>query len=189
MATEQQIYEMLTRIDHPVFKRDMSAVTDQNSPWNSIWNRLLAKQFVRLQTAVASLAANAYPYTCDANTIDRWEETYFNFTKPDLTLTERRTELLVQINRRFTMSEPDVEQAAFAITGQTPTVIRNGYYGGWILDESVLDFDTIFNADSDGTSTYWVIFSSPVDSALLKLLDEKLTGIEKGGSRHIFVLP
>lgn len=189
MATEQQIYEMGVRTDHPVFAKDFSTSVSGTSPFNSIINRLFARQMVKLQTAIASFQANSFPQSCDENTIDRWEETYFGYVKTGLTLDDRKAALLIKINTRLTMSLPDVISASIAITGQTPTVIRSAYYSGWVLDQSVLDFDTVFAGGLGDAQTYIVIFSEAVDSSVLKLLDDQLTKIEKGGSNHIFLLP
>ncbi|MGZ3687134.1 MAG: hypothetical protein ACXWPM_00080 [Bdellovibrionota bacterium] len=191
MATEQQLYEFLTRIDHPVFSRDLAATTDENSPFNSVMNRLMARQLAKLQAAILSLYANMFPQTADENTIDRWEETYFGFTKIGLPLAQRVEELLVKINSRVRMGVPDVILLAQSIVGKTPIVIRNLYFQGWVLDVSVLDISTVFSGPSqnDDGSEYAVIFTEPVDSGLLKRLDDGLTLIEKGGSRHVLLAP
>ncbi len=191
MATEQEIYEMLARIDHPVFPRDMSDTTDADSPFNSIMNRLRAKQLVKLNTAIASLALNAYPNTCDENTIDRWEQTYFGFVKASGTIEERRVALLIKIATRLTMSATDVLALALAITGQTPTLTRNLWFGRWLIGTARIGVDNyVQTGDADGHSaTYLLRFAASVDSALRIQLDKALTQIEKGGSRHAIVTP
>jgi hypothetical protein len=191
MATEQQFYEMLTRIDHPVFPKDMSTVTDSNSPFNSVMNRLRARQFVKLQAAINSLSGNSFPQTCDENTIDRWEETYFGFTKPDLLLVDRKAALLIKINRRLTMSAPDVLALAQSITGQTPELTRSLWKSGWIIGTSIIGKNTYIASGTDNShsAVYVLRFLTSVDSALIKLLDSILTQIEKGGSRHSIIVP
>jgi hypothetical protein len=191
MATEQELYEFLYRIDHPVFPRDMSTVTNAISPFNSIMNRLWARQLVKLNVAVASLQANAFPQTADENTIDRWEETYFGYNTPGLPLADRITNLLVKINQRLTMSVTTVIAVAQAITGQTPTVVRNIYWRGWVIGQSAIGRTTIIGTGTAGahSSKYVLIFDSSIDPTLKKRLDTVLTAIEKGGSSHSIVSP
>lgn len=187
MALEQNYYEMLARTDHPVFKRDFSSVTDVNSPFNSIMNRLFAKQLKLLQDDIDLVHQNSYPHLATELSINQWEETFFGFTKPDLDLATRIEQLLIKINKRFKMNVDDVIAAARSITGVTPIVIRNLYFGGWVLDVSALDVDSVLSGSSQSADSGWylVIFSEPVSSFLLQKLDEELTKIEKGGSRHI----
>lgn len=191
MATEQQYFEMLGRIDHPVFPRDMATETNADSPFNSIMNRLMARQLVKLQAAIDSLALNILPHTCDDNTIDRWEERYFGFTRVGLSLAERKAAVLVKRNRRFTMSAPDAVAIALAITGQTPEIIRSIWTSGWVIGQSAIGVNTIIAAGTAGdhSSVYILKFADSVDSTLKKLLDKTLTQIEKGGSRHSIIAP
>lgn len=190
MATEQQVYEMLARVDHPVFPRDLNPVTTSTSPFNSIMNRVLAKQFVRLNAAIASLQLNEFPQTCDANTIDRWEYT-FGLSNATLPLADRIIALLNKINQHITMSAPTVISIAQSITGQTPYVVRNVYWTGWIIGSSIIGINTVIGGGTSGShsSVYIVIFTSPITSAQRKLLDSTLTTIEKGGSSHAIVAP
>lgn len=191
MATEQEIYEFLARIDHPVFPKDMAAVTDEHSPFNSVMNRLVAKAFVRLQAAIDSLSANSFPHTCDEKTIDRWEQTYFGFTKTGQAIETRKAELLVKINTRLTMSEPDAKAVALAITGQTPEIIRSIWSRGWVIGQSAIGRSTVIASGTSGahSTVYVLIFKNSIDSKLKRLLDRTLTQIEKGGSRHSIVAP
>lgn len=186
MSTEQKYYELLTRTDHPVFRRDFSQSSDINSPANSIMNRIFADQLKKFRDLFNEMKLNAFPNTVTALSIDDWELQYFGFTKPSLSLTQRIDELLIKFNKRFTMSLQDVIDISRAITGQTPLVTRNINLGGWILDEGVLGFTTTFGGTGGSLiGTYLVTFLNPVDPELLQRLDERLTIIEKGGSRHI----
>jgi hypothetical protein len=191
MSREQKYYELLARTDHPVFKRDLAAETTADSPFNSIFNRLLARQLEKLRLATEEIEANKFPHTCRASGIDQWEETYFGFTKTGLDLETRKDELLLKINGRIRMSAPDVEKAAKAITGLVPRVIRNLYFDGWVLGSSALGIDTILSGANQAVDsfTYVVVFDVPVDGYLLKKLDDELTKIEKGGSTHVIIAP
>jgi hypothetical protein len=190
-ATEQQYYEFLARTDHPVFERDFSAVQTADSPLNSILNRVMARQLINLRADLDGVALNVFPQQADVDNIGKWEERYFGFTKPSKALGLRQSELLTRINRRIHMSVTDARTLCQSITGQTPIIIRSLFVGGWVLDESALDLDTLFpgtDAVSD-PQTYIVIFADPVDSDLVTFLDNELTRIEKGGSRHFIVTP
>lgn len=185
MSKEQIYFEMLARTDHPVFQKDFSSTTDINSPLNSIYNRIFAKQLVRLQTLEDEIRLNLYPETVTALTIDDWELDYFGFTKPALPLAQRVSELLIKFNKRFKMNVPDAIAISESIVGETPVITRNANLGGWVLGEGSLGLSTILSASGDGTEgLYIVAFSVPVDSSLLAKLDERLTIIEKAGSRH-----
>lgn len=191
MATLEQIYyEVLTRTDHPVFYQDYSEVTDINSPLNSIHNRILAKQLVKAKDLLDEVKLNTYPDTVTALTIDDWEFNYFGFTKASMPLAQRKAELLIKFNKQFTMSLPDVIAAAQAIVGLTPVVTRNVNLSGWVLGSGALGLSTTLGGGSaTGQGFYIVSFSVPVDSALLKKLDERLTIIEKAGSKHKVTSP
>lgn len=189
MATEQQFYEMLARIDHPLFPRDMTSETTADSPFNSIMNRLNAKQLVKLQVAIDSLSANSFPQSCDENTIDRWEYTY-GLNNSNLDLPDRIIALLIKRNQKIKMSAPTVIAFAQAITGQTPYLIRNLWKSGWVLGQSILGVTTVLSTSQDtDAGLYIVIFTSPLTSAQRTALDNALTQIEKGGSRHSIVAP
>lgn len=188
MSKEQVYYELLTRTDHPVFKKDFSLTTDANSPLNSIYNRIFAKQLEKLQELESEMRLNSFANTVTALTIDDWEQTYFGFTKPSLPLSQRVSELVIKFNRRFKMNVTDVIDLARAIVGETPLVVRNVNLQGWVLGQSALGINTAFGGgNSEGL--YLVAFSVPVDSNLLKRLDERLTIIEKAGSRHKVTSP
>jgi hypothetical protein len=193
MATlEQKYYELLTRTDHPVFKKDFSEVQDGTSPFNSIFNRLLAKQMVRMREALDALKPEMFPQTATELSISQWEDTYFGFSKFGIDLATRIEELLKKRNNQLTMSVKTVILLAEAIVGQTPRVLRNlSALGGWVMDVAALDVDTIFPepGTDNGAQTYVVIFETPVSSDLLKRLDNELTRIEKGGSKHILLSP
>lgn len=192
MSLEQQYYNLLTRIDHPVFAKDFSDTTTINSasPLNSIINLVIARQLVNLKAKLDEIALNKFPQSVTDLGIDQWEETYFGFSKSGKTLAERITELLAKLNSRVGMSVQDVINAAIAITGQTPTVTRNLGLGGWVLGEGILGLTTIFAADTlQNLATYLVYFAASVDSILVRELDKKLTSIEKGGSTHLIVSP
>jgi hypothetical protein len=188
MATtqEQGYYELLVRTDHPVFRKDFSAATGPSSPFNSILNRLIAKQLVKLRAEIDAMKADSFPQSCTGDGIGKWEETYFGQAKAGGTLPDRQDQVVQRINTRLTMSVSDVIALAEAITGKTPEVIRNMYTGGWVLGQSVLGLDTILSGGSQANahSLYVVVFYDRIDSVLLKLLDKELSRIEKGGSRH-----
>lgn len=186
MVNDQIYYEMLVRCDHPVFRRDYSPVTSIDSPLNSIHNRIMAKQLDRMRDLIEEVRLNSYPDTVTALTIDDWEFNYFGFTKPSLPLSQRVDELLLKFNKRFTMSLQDVIDLSRAIVGETPVVTRNVNRAGWVVGQGVLGVNTTLSGGggSGSVGLYLVSFTVPVDSILLKKLDERLTIIEKAGSRH-----
>lgn len=196
MATEQQYYELLTRLDHPVFRKLIADVNtfDENTPFNNVFNLLLAKQLIKLKIKNDGLTLDSHPDTVREETIDKWEETYFGFTKVNVPFLQRRDELLQRYNIDIGMAVQDVITLAESITGQTPTVIRNAFFSGFTLDDpalGVLDSTSILGSDDQAADAhlYFVIFSDPVDSALLTLFDNELTAIEKAGSRHVSSSP
>lgn len=187
MSVKEQIYyEVLVRTDHPVFEKDYSTSTDIESPVNSILNRVMAKQLDRMRAVIEEVRLNSYPESVTALAIDDWEQEYFGFTKPSLDLSQRIEELLIKFNKRFTMSVQDVIDISRAIVGETPLVTRNVNRAGWQLGTGVLGITTTLATPGSGGSIglYLVSFTTPVDSSLLKKLDERLTIIEKAGSRH-----
>lgn len=190
-GTEQQYYEMLARTDHPVFYKDYSDTTDINSPLNSIWNRIMAKQLLRMRALMDEFQLNLVPDTVTAMTIDDWELQYFGFTKPGVDLADRVAQLLIKFNKRFSMAVPDAIALAQSITGQTPQIVRNVSRSGWVLGTGVLGISTVLSDPSDTNSVglYLVAFTTPVNSVLLQQLDEALTAIEKAGSRHVLTSP
>jgi hypothetical protein len=188
-SLEQIYYEALARTDHPVFARDFSQSTTIDSPLNSIFNRITAKALVRLRAVLDEMALNIFPATVTSLTIDDWELEYFGFTKPSLDLSVRVSELLIKYNRRFSMSVPDVLQLSKAIVGQTPYVTRNVQREGWVLGRAPLGIGTTFGGDGNVQGLYLVYFPRPTDSGLLQKLDDRLTSIEKAGSRHRIKAP
>ena len=186
MTKEQRYFEVLVRTDHPVFQKDFSETQDIHSPVNSIYNRIMARQIARIRALIEELRLNLYPDTVTALTIDDWEYEYFGFTKPALSLEQRKTELLIKFNRRFTMSLADVISLSQSIVGLTPIVTRNVSRRGWVLGQGVLGLSTTLGSPSSVNSRglYLVYFPKPVDSGLLAQLDSRLTIIEKAGSRH-----
>jgi len=192
MSLEQQYYEALTRMDHPVFRKIFADVTtfDSDTPFNAVLNLIVAKQMVKLKALEDGLILDSQPDTVRVETIDKWEETYFGFTKINVPFALRQSELLQRYNIDIGLAVADVITLAESIVGQTPIVIRNAFFSGWILDDpvlSVLDQTTILPGDdqSDHAHLYFVIFSNPVDTALLTAFDNELTAIEKVGSRHV----
>ena len=184
-GTEQQYYEVLTRTDHPVFLKDYSTSQDINSPLNSIWNRLFAKQLVRIRAVLDEFQLNLVPDSVTAMTIDDWETQYFGYTKPALTLAQRKAELMIKLSKRFSMSTPDALVLSQAIVGKTPFIIRNLNLSGWVMGQAALGISTVFGgAGSTGIGEYLVYFTSPVNSDLINKLDQALTSIEKAGSTH-----
>lgn len=189
IGTEQQYYLYLTRLDHPVFAKVYTDTVDSTTPLNSIMNRVMARQLVRMKTALDDLRANCFAYTATLTLIGNWELTYFGVTSPSLTLANRINRLLARINSSLDMSVGTVISLSQSITGQTPRVVRTLKDGGWTIGVSVIGLDTIIagnNPASDG-STYLVIFDQPVDSDSFNELDQQLTAIQKGGSNH-FIL-
>ena len=195
MSLEQQYYEMLTRNDHPVFRKIIDDVTtfDDETPFNAVLNLLVAKRMVDMRTAMDEVIANKYVHTVLESGIDRWEETLFGFTKPGVAFLQRRDELVARFNEVILMAVPDVIKLAEQITGVTPIVIRNLFSDGWTLDtaKSVLDLTTVLAGTDQGSDgqLYLVIFNDPVPANLLAILDEELTIIEKAGSRHTLIAP
>ncbi len=186
---EQIYFNALCRIDHPVFAKDFSSTTDVHSPLNSIFNRITARQLVRLKSMLDEVALNTFPHTVTALSIDDWENEYFGFTKPSLDLSQRVAELLIKYNRRFSMAVRDVIQLSQAIVGVTPFVTRNVGKNGWVLGRSPLGIGTTFGGDAGAQGLYLVYFPSPINSGLLTKLDDRLTSIEKAGSRHKIKAP
>jgi hypothetical protein len=183
---EQIYYEALVRTDHPVFRRDFSEITTINSSLNSIHNRVMAKQLVKMKSIISEVRSNIYPSTVTSLTIDDWEFNYFGFTKPSLSISQRVEELLIKFNKRFTMSVQDVIDISRAIVGVTPIVTRNANLSGWVLGNGYLGSNTILGGSGslDSIGLYLVLFPTTVDTSLLDKLDERLTIIEKAGSRH-----
>lgn len=184
MSKEQVYYEMLTRCDHPVFVKDYSETTDIKSPLNSIYNRLMAKALVRLTDLEEKIRLNLNPDTVTSLMIDDWELNYFGFTKPSLSLEQRKAELLIKFNKQYTMSVTDVISLAQSIVGKTPVITRNVKLNGWVLGQGILGISTTLGGNSSTQGLYLVSFTESVDSNLLKKFDERLTIIEKAGSRH-----
>ena len=187
----QTYYEFLARTDHPVFRRDFSTTTDIHSPLNSIYNRVLANQLVKLKATLDELALNSYPATVTAMTIDDWENEYFGFTKPSQALATRVLELQIKVNKRFKMNLGDVLALSQAIVGLQPVVTRNVSRSGFVLGSAVLGLSTTLSTETSLTSKglYLVYFPKSVDSRLLAKLDEQLTIIQKAGSRHVIKAP
>lgn len=186
MANKVQIYyEYLARTDHPVFSKDYSESSSLLSPLNSILNRLAAKQLVKFKTLHDEVRANLYASTVTALTIDDWEYQYFGFTKGGLSLSQRISELLIKVNKRFKMNLQDAVDISKSIVGMAPIITRNVSRGGWILGSGVLGSSTTpATSGVDGIGLYLVYFPQPVDSSLLTKLDQRLTIIEKAGSQH-----
>jgi hypothetical protein len=188
MDNKNQIYyEMLTRLDHPVFKKDYSEQSSLLSPLNSILNRVMARQLVKFKTLHDEVRHNLYPSTVTALTIDDWESEYFGFTKPSLGLQIRVNELAIKVNKRFKMNVQDAIDLARSIVGITPAITRNASRSGWSLGTGALGVSTTLGTTGiSGSSVglYLIYFPKPVDSSLLEKLDQRLTIIEKAGSRH-----
>ena len=193
MSKEQEYYDLLTRTDAPVFKKNYLDVNDidGDSPFNVIFNLVLARQLCKYKIDRDIILNNKFVQSVDENGIDQWEETHFGFIKPSIPLPQRVSELRDKVNNTNTMAVADVILESEVITGLTPIVIRNTFFGGWILDVSAFDVDTFFGDDVLGPESdyYLVIFSDPIDPVTLDRLDKKLTQIEKGGSRHCIFAP
>jgi hypothetical protein len=183
---EQIYYNFLTRTDHPVFNKDFSDTTtiNVNSPLNSILNLIFAREMVGMKAMIDELKLNSYPATVTLTTINDWELEYFGFTKAQLPLAQRVSELLIKFNKRFHMNVQDALDLSQAIVGATPIITRNLYYQGWVLGKGVLGITTALGGLSSASDEYLVEFTESVDSGLLASLDEALTGIEKAGSTH-----
>jgi hypothetical protein len=189
-ATSQQYYNFLMRIDHPVFFKDFSTEQNADSPFNSILTRIFANRLVEATAALQSFIQNSFANTVNADGIDDWENEYFGYTKPSLDLETRVEQLLIKVNNQIRMNAPSVITVSQAITGQTPTLIRNLWKSGWVLGQSVLSFSTVLSTTQDADAgLYIVIFANPITSAQRIALDNALTQIQKGGSRHSIVAP
>lgn len=191
MSLEQQYADMLARTDHPVFKKDFSTVVNLDSPFNTILNRLLAKQLVRLREDLEILKPNSFPHSLTADGIEPWEETYFGYAKGGGELSERVDQLLTKINSHRGLAVADVLDIAMAVTGQTPKVIRNLHTDGWHLGEAYLGIDSVLSGGPEliYMQTYVVVFYETVSSDLLEKFDQELTKAEKAGSTHAIEAP
>ncbi|MFV8250255.1 putative phage tail protein [Bdellovibrio bacteriovorus] len=191
MSTLKVYYDLLTRIDHPVFKRDFNEDITAESPFNSILNFAFAKQLERLRADIDEVHANKFPHLVTDHGIDSWEETYFQFIKTGKTLEQRKTELLIKVRSRGRMTVPALLKISEAITGLVPHVIRNLHFDGWTLGQSPLGIDTILPGSDQSVYSYIyrLSFMSPVDPELLARLNDELTRIEKAGSTHYIYSP
>lgn len=196
MATEQQYYDLLTRMDHPVFRKIFEDVStfDENTPFNAVLNLILARRLLSLKSKSDGLILDSHADTVREVTIDKWEETYFGFTKVNVPFLQRREELLQRFNIDIGLAIGDVVTLAESITGQTPFIVRNAFFAGFTLDDpalGILDSTSILASTDQASDAhlYFVIFPGPVDTQLLALFDEELTAIEKVGSRHINISP
>jgi hypothetical protein len=189
MSKQQIYYEVLMRTDHPVFYKDYAQTTTIDSPLNSILNRIFADQLAKFKTMMDELRLNMYPITVTDLTIEDWEYEYFGFTKPGLPLPDRVNELFIKVNKRFHMNISDVIELSRAIVGITPAVTRNVNKSGWVLGQGTLGLSTTFGGGSVAVGFYLVSFPVAVNSSLLAKLDERLTIIEKAGSRHKVFAP
>lgn len=189
--SEQSYYEFLVRTDHPVFKRDYSDVQTSDSPFNSILNRVMARQMVKMKEALDLVNKNTFPHLVTEEGIDEWEYRFFSFIKENLNIEDRVEQLVFRFNNRVGLTEDDVQKIAISFTGRTPRVIINSYFGGWVLGEAALDIDTVFSGEDTPADrqTYFVIFDVPIPSEILKKLDNELTKIEKAGSKHYISSP
>lgn len=185
----QKYYEFLMRCDHPVFFKDFSLTSDINSPINSIYNRIFANAMVKMNDLISEMYENCFVDSVTAMTIDDWEYQYFGYTKPNITLAQRKAELLFKVNKRFKMNVQDAIDLAISITGVTPTIVRNIGIDGWILGERPLGISTIFGTTSGLAGIYLVVFPIPIPQNLLDKLNERLTIIEKAGSKHRIEAP
>lgn len=191
MSLAKAYRDFLTRTDHPALKKDFPDSVDGESSFNLIFNELLARQLEKIRLDVLKYKRSQFPQTADMDSIDQWEETYFNFTKPTTGLEDRIEELMLKRNSRIRMRVKDVKDLSQSITGKVPTVLRSLAQAGWILDVSVLDVDTVLSGEItlDDSQTYVLLFDDPIDSALMDRLDKALTNIEKAGSRHVIIAP
>lgn len=188
-GTVQQYFNLLTRTDHPAYNKDFVDVSaiDGSSPFNQIHNLVIARQLRKTVLVSEDVRLNIVPQTVTDTGISHWEETYFGFVKGTLGLAQRVAELLARINSTVTMNVQSVIDAAVSITGETPIVKRNMFFDGWILDADTLDLSTIFGGapQDPNAQIYFVYFTVPIATELLQQLDERLTAIEKAGSRHV----
>ena len=190
MSLEDNYYKLLTRLDHPVFSKDFEDA-GQDSNFNSVLNRCLAYALNIVAQDIKVLFLDMYPHKVTSGGIDNWEVDYFDFTKPGKDLETRRDELLKWMNSDIGMSRPDVVSICEAIVGKTPQIIVNANKGSFVLGANALGTATIL-AGEDNTEnryTYIVRFTTNITTAQAKRLDEELTKIEKGGSKHIISFP
>ena len=63
MTQQQQYYNFLVRINHPVFFKDFSLVEniDENSPFNSVLTLIFANRLVEARAALDSFIENSEP--------------------------------------------------------------------------------------------------------------------------------
>jgi len=185
-----EYYNLLSRTDHPVFKKQVLNNPNPNS-FNSAFNFMIAVELAKAKEALDDVYINQYPHTTNLNGIDGWEQNYFNFSKTNKQIDQRVLELLRWINSDIRMSLPDVIDASLAIVGKEPLVIVSASQGSFILDKAILGESTILDAEDSPQSrdTYIVRFAENVSSTLLDLLDKRLTAIEKAGSKHVISSP
>lgn len=190
MSTKSQTYyEFLTRCDHPVFLRDFSLTSDIHSPLNSILNRVMALSLLRFKILLDEIRLNLYPASVTPLTIDDWEFEYFGFTKPSVDFSQRVSELLLKVNKRFKMNVQNAIDLSVAITGVAPIITRNISRRGWVLGTGLLGTSTTLGGGPLDAGLYLVNFPKPISSGLLAKLDQRLTIIEKAGSRHYVKAP
>lgn len=191
MNLEDVYYNLLTRLDHPVFKKEFNSGKNPDDSYSSILNRCVAHALSILKGDVDDLSLDMFPHTVTAADIDNWEVDYFSFIKSNKEHETRRNELLDWINNEIGMSLPDVVTACEAIVGKTPRVIVNANKGNFILGDNAFGATTIFKGEDNTTNryTYIVRFTSNITTAQAKRLDEELTKREKGGSKHIISYP
>ena len=79
---------------------------------------------------------------------------------------------------------------ALSVAGSPALVTRNINRSGWVLGQGALGVNTSFGggtapeSNAAGVGLYLVSFLKPISSTLLAILDQRLTDIEKAGSRH-----
>lgn len=94
---------------------------------------------------------NYFPQDADER-IDAWEVKAFGYNLPaSLTLQERRDRVVAKLRARNGISKPDIVDVVKSIIGTDKTVeIREWGCadGGWMLDISQLDIETILNGQN-----------------------------------------
>lgn len=191
MSKEDHYYNLLSRLDHPAFKNVSDSGLSPDDNFNQVLNRILAKEMAILKTVIGLLYLGQFPHLASQEDMPDWEFEYFNLIKPSKGVDARRSELLQWINNPLSMSLPDVINLAESIVGKTPSVILNADESGFLLDEVILEETSSLDGEStpENKQTYIVSFTETIPNDIAKILDERLTQIEKAGSKHYLVFP
>lgn len=184
-------YNLLSRLDHPVFKVVSDAGLEPEDNFNQVLNRILAIELDLLMTEISNLYLGQFPHSVPENDISDWEVEYFNLVKGSKSIGVRRAELMQWINNPIGMALQDVINLAESIVGKTPSVIVRGNESGFLIDEAILGETSSLDGDqtTENKYTYIVSFTEIIPNDIAALLDKRLTQTEKAGSKHYLVFP